>query len=51
MSVLPSTPLERVRQHLVGLKMVRALESLDVCVRRLEEGNISALEFLDELLE
>jgi len=49
-SVLPSTPLERVRQHLVGLKMVRALESLDVCVRRLEEGNISALEMLDELL-
>ncbi len=50
MSVLPSTPLERIRQHLVGLKMVRALEELDACVRRLEEGNISALEMLDELL-
>lgn len=50
MSILPSTPLERVRQHLVGLKMVRALEELDTCVRRLEEGNISALEMLDELL-
>jgi DNA replication protein DnaC len=30
--------------------MVRALEELDACVRRLEEGNISALEMLDELL-
>ena len=50
MSVLPSTPLERVRHHLVGLKMVRALETLDSCVRQLEEGTISALEMLDELL-
>jgi len=30
--------------------MARALEALDANVRRLEEGNISALEFLDELL-
>ena len=50
MSALPSTPLERVRHHLVGLKMVRALETLDSCVRQLEEGTISALEMLDELL-
>lgn len=50
MSVLPDTPLERIRHHLVGLKMARALEALDANVRRLEEGNISALEFLDELL-
>lgn len=50
MSRLASTPLERVRQHLVGLRMVRALEELDVCVRRLEEGTISALEMLDALL-
>lgn len=50
MSVLPDTPLERIRDHLVGLKMARALEALDANVRRLEEGNISALEFLDELL-
>ncbi len=50
MSVLPSTPLERIRHHLVGLKMVRALEALDSSVRRLEEGKISALELLDELL-
>lgn len=50
MSALPTTPLERVRQHLVGLKMSRALEALDACVRRLEEGELSALELLDELL-
>jgi hypothetical protein len=50
MSALPNTPLERIRHHLVGLKMARALEALDASVRRLEEGKISALEFLDELL-
>jgi DNA replication protein DnaC len=50
MSVLPDTPLERIRHHLVGLKMARALEALDANVRRLEEGKISALEFLDDLL-
>jgi DNA replication protein DnaC len=50
MSVLPDTPLERIRHHLVGLKMARALAALDTNVRRLEEGKISALEFLDELL-
>ena len=49
MSALPSTPLERIRYHLVGLKMVRAWEALDAGVRRLEEGKISALEMLDEL--
>lgn len=50
MSAIPHTPLERVRAHLVGLKMSRALEALDSCVRRLEDGEISALEFLDALL-
>jgi DNA replication protein DnaC len=50
MSVLPDTPLERIRHHLVGLKMACALEALDANVRRLEEGKISALEFLDDLL-
>lgn len=50
MSVTPQTPLERIRVHLVGLKMSRALEALDACVRRVEDGELSALEFLDELL-
>ena len=50
MSAVPHTPLERIRAHLVGLKMSRALEALDSCVRRLEDGELSALELLDALL-
>lgn len=50
MRALPETPLERIRAHLVGMKMSRALEVLDDCVRRVEDGQLSALEFLDELL-
>lgn len=50
MKAAPQTPLERVRTHLVGLKMSRALEALDDCVRRVEDGQLSALELLDELL-
>lgn len=50
MTALPATPLERIRSHLVGLKMSRALEALDSGVRKLEDGQLSALEFLDELL-
>ena len=50
MTVLPQTPLERIRTYLVGLKMSCALEALDACVRRLEDGELSALGFLDELL-
>ena len=45
-----ATTLERIRGHLVGLKMSRALEALDHCVRRVEEGDLSAFELLDELL-
>jgi DNA replication protein DnaC len=44
------TTLERIRQDLVGLKMPRALEALDAVVRRLEQGEISALEAIDTLL-
>jgi DNA replication protein DnaC len=50
MSGLPETALKRIRAHLVGLKMSRALEAVDACVRRVEGGELSALEFLDELL-
>ena len=35
---------------LVGLKMPRALEALDHIVRRLEHGELSALEAIDILL-
>jgi DNA replication protein DnaC len=50
MKALPETPLQRIRAHLVGLKMSCALEALDAGVRKLEDGQCSALEFLDELL-
>jgi DNA replication protein DnaC len=42
--------LDRIRHDLVGLKMPRALEALDQLVRRLEHGEISALEAIDILL-
>lgn len=50
MNLLPGTPLERIRAHLVGLKMSRALEVLDDCVHRVEDGQLSALELLEEVL-
>ena len=50
MRALAETPLERIRAHLVGMKMSRSLEVLDDCVRRVEDGQLSALQFLDELL-
>lgn len=42
--------LERVRQHLVGLRMPRALEVLDHTVQQLERGEIGAVEAIDVLL-
>ena len=42
--------LDRIRHDLVGLKMPRALEALDLVVRRLEQGEIGALEAIDMLL-
>lgn len=45
----PST-IDRIRHDLVGLKMPRALEALDHVVRRLEKGEIAALEAMDILL-
>ena len=46
---MPST-IDRIRHDLVGLKMPRALEALDPLVRRLEQGEITALEAIDTLL-
>lgn len=40
----------RIRQSLVGLNMARALEALDQIHGRLEKGEISAIEAIDELL-
>lgn len=42
--------IDRIRHDLVGLKMPRALEALDHVVRRLEHGELSALEAIDILL-
>ena len=47
---LPAAPIERIRGHLVGLRMPRALETLDHIVQQLERGQISALEAIDLLL-
>jgi DNA replication protein DnaC len=42
--------LERLKRALVGLRMPRALEVLDVTVRRLERGEVTPLEALEALL-
>jgi DNA replication protein DnaC len=42
--------LDRVRRHLAGLRMPRALEALDHVVRQLERGEIGTLEAIDALL-
>ncbi|WP_426954246.1 IS21-like element helper ATPase IstB [Muricoccus radiodurans] len=46
---IPAT-LERVRRHLVGLRMPLALEVLDHTMRQIERGEIGALEAIDGLL-
>ncbi|MBA3939340.1 MAG: ATP-binding protein [Planctomycetes bacterium] len=47
---LPDAPIERIRRHLVGLRMPRALETLDAVVGQLERGQVSAIEAIDTLL-
>ena len=46
----PAGLVDRIRCHLVGLKMPRALEVLDHVLRRLECGEIGAPEALEALL-
>jgi DNA replication protein DnaC len=46
----PSATLDRVRRHLIALRMPRALEVLDHVVRQFERGEIHALEAVDTLL-
>jgi DNA replication protein DnaC len=48
--MLPEAPIERIRGHLVGLRMPRALETLDHIVQQLERGQISTIEAIDLLL-
>jgi len=49
LNAIPSM-IDRIRHDLVGRKMRRALEALDHVVRRLEHGELSALEAIDILL-
>jgi DNA replication protein DnaC len=42
--------IDRIKRNLVGLKMPRALEILDVTLRGIERGEVTALEALDLLL-
>ena len=49
LDITPSA-IDRIRHDLVGLKMPRALEALDHVVRRLEQGEIAALDAIDILL-
>src|SRR5437764_12977707 len=46
----PAVPIERIRSHLVGLRMPRALETLDHVVQQLEHGQIGAIEAIEVLL-
>ena len=43
-------PIERIRHHLVALRMPRALEALDAVIQQLERGQVSAIEAIDSLL-
>jgi DNA replication protein DnaC len=45
----PST-IDSIKKSLVTLKMARAIEMLDVTLRRIEQGEIDAIEALDHLL-
>jgi DNA replication protein DnaC len=43
-------PIERIRRHLVALRMPRALETLGDLVQQIERGTISAIEAIEMLL-
>lgn len=42
--------IDRIKKSLVALKMARALEMLDVTLRKIEKGEINSIEALDHLL-
>jgi DNA replication protein DnaC len=50
MSKPADSSLERIRRHLVGLKMPCALEYLPDTVQRIERGELSTLEAIEALL-
>ena len=45
----PDAPIERIRRHLVGLRMPRALETLDHLVQQIERGQLGTI--LAEVVE
>jgi DNA replication protein DnaC len=47
---MSDAPIERIRRHLVGLRMPRALETLDHLVQQIERGQLSTLEAIELLL-
>src|SRR4030081_943935 len=47
--IIPSV-VDRIKRSLVGLKMPPAIEILDATVRRIERGEVNALEAIDALL-
>jgi DNA replication protein DnaC len=47
---VPGNTTERIRRHLVGLKMPRALEALQMTLSRIEQGEVTALEAIETLL-
>ena len=52
-SLLPdpsASLLDRIKCSMVGLKMPRAIEVVDECVSRLDRGEITALEAVEQLL-
>lgn len=51
MTIAPaSTTVDNIKNSLVALRMPRALEVLDVTLRRIEQGEIDGIEALDQLL-
>src|SRR5215212_11401065 len=47
---LAEVPIERIRRHLVSLRMPRALETLDQLVQQIERGQLGSLEAIEALL-
>src|SRR3954469_6107208 len=45
-----AAPIERIRTHLVSLRMPRGLEALDQVVQQLERGQATAIEAIETLL-
>lgn len=50
MSSVSGSTLERIQRYLVGLRMPRALETLDATLSRFEQGDSSMLDVLETLL-